>query len=149
MPPLTPTVCFILVVSLGLLAASIGMMVWHVRAWRTIQQQQLAADEFTYRRRQFRRRIQISAMLGLLAIALSAGHFLVFWMHSNWFELAYWTVTLLVACWLGLLALADMSATRQHFARQEDRNLLEQVKLDAEARRLAAETGEGNGKPAK
>jgi hypothetical protein len=143
MPPLSLYVCFILIVSLALLATSVGMMVWHVRAWRAFQQQKLDDEAFSYRRRQFRRRMQTSAMLGLLAVALSAGHFLVFWMHSNWFELAYWSVTLLVACWLGLLAMADMWATKQHFTRQDDRYLVEQVRLQAELSRLRA--GEGNG----
>ena len=164
MPPLNPYICFILLVSLLLLATAVAMMISHVRAWRTFQEQQADAgkrgqspsaakgdsplfpadaEEFNYRRRQFRRRMQTGAMLGLLAIALSVGHFLTFWSHSNWLELGFWGVTLLLACWLGLLALADMWATKQHFARQQDRDLLEKLKLEAEARRLAGANGDG------
>ena len=143
MPPLNLYICFILLVSLGLLAAAVAMMRWHVRAWRASQCEEIDSEEFDYRRHQFRRRMQSSAMLGLLAIALAAGHFLPLWIHSNWFHLAFWCVALLVACWLGLLALADMWATKQHFARQQDRDLVERVKLEAEARRLAARQGIG------
>ena len=118
------------------------MMISHVRAWRTSRQQPLDADELNYRRRQFRRRMQTSAMVGVLAVALSTGHFLAFWIHSDWFELGFWGVTMLVACWLILLALVNLWATKRHFARQHDRGLVEQVRLAAEARRLMGGNGD-------
>jgi len=163
MPPLNLYICFILLVSLLLVLAAVAMMISHVRRWRTFQQQDAGkrgqapftgtaqgvlrtngacplfpadAEEFGYRRRQFRRRMQTSAIVGLLAVALSAGHFLPLWIHSNWFHLGFWCAALLVACWLGLLGMADMWATKRHFARQQDRDLLERVRLAAEARRL-------------
>ena len=56
-----------------LLLAAVGLMVSHVRSWRAFQRTNLAAEEFDYRRRQFRRRMQTSAMLGILAVAMFAG----------------------------------------------------------------------------
>jgi hypothetical protein len=143
MPSLNLYISFILLVSVLLLASAVAMMISHVRAWRNFRQQQLDAEEFNYRRRQFRRRMQTSAMLGVLAVALSAGHFLSFWLHSNWFELGFWGVTMLVAFWLALLALVDLWATKRHFARQQERSLVEQVRLAAEARRLMGGKGDG------
>jgi hypothetical protein len=136
----------VIVVSLFLLAAAAWLMISHVRAWRAFQRQQLnpPADtlEFHYRRRQYRRRLQTDALLGLLAIALSAGHFLVYWPHSNWFEIGFWGATMLLACWAGILAMVDLWATKQYFDRHQEQCLIQRAVLEAEARRLQGEKGE-------
>ncbi len=146
MPPLNLNICLILFVSACLTATTVWLLTLHVRTWRAARQGQLDAEELDYQRRQYRRRMLTSGLLGLLAIALSAGHYLAYWIHSNWFEIAFWGTTLLAVCWFGLLALADLRATQQHLARQHERYLAEQIRLMAEARRIAAgeEQGLGN-----
>jgi hypothetical protein len=135
----------ILLFSLLLLLAAVGLMVSHVRTWRLVRTREPGANEMNYRRRQFRRRMQTSAMLGLLAIALGAGHPLTYWFRSiPWFPLAYWGVVMLLLCWIVLLALVDVWATKHYFGRLQDECLVEQTKLRAEAKRL--QSIQGNGK---
>jgi hypothetical protein len=134
----------ILVVSLFLFLAAVGLMIAHLRAWRSFEKvPEPDAKEFNFRWRQFRRRMQTSAMLGLVAIALGAGHPLTIWFHSTEFTLAYWGVVLLLVCWFGLLGLVDMWATRRYYGRLQEDCLLEQTRLRAEASRLQALQGNG------
>lgn len=126
-----------------LLAFAAGLMVSHVRTWRTFQQEKLDAEDFDYRRRQFRRRMQTSAMLGLLAVALLAGQLLTEWLRSGWFAGVYWFAVILLVCWVGLLAVVDMWATKHHFGRLRQHCLVEQAKLEAEIRRIRAIRGNG------
>jgi len=139
MPILNFYTLSVVLVSALLVAVSVGMMVLHVRTWRTFRQQELDEEDFDYRRRQYRRRMQTSAMLGLLAIALSVGHVLIEWVHSDWFAIIFWGITMLVACWVGLLALVDLWATKHHFGRLHHRCLVEQAELQAELRRAIAD----------
>jgi hypothetical protein len=137
---LAPTLLF----SLLLLLAAVGLMVSHVRTWRSFEHAQLEPSESNYRWRQYRRRMQTSAMLGLLAIALGAGHPLTIGMHSVVFTLVYWGVVLLLLCWVVLLGLVDVWATNRYFGRLQQDCLVQQAELRAEARRL--QSIQGNGK---
>ena len=59
-----------LLTSALLLLAALGLMYWHVLSWRRAELADLAAGELDFYRRQFRRRIQTSAMLGILAVMI-------------------------------------------------------------------------------
>ena len=118
-----------------LLLAAVVMMISHVRSWRAARQQELDAEEFDYRRRQFRRRMQTSAMLGVLAVAMLVGYVLTLWLGSRVFALAFWSAIILVVLWTCLLALVDMWATKHYFGRVRHDTLVEQAKLRAEIRR--------------
>ncbi|MBN2584051.1 MAG: hypothetical protein JXL80_13380 [Planctomycetes bacterium] len=132
----------ILVSSLLLLAA-VGLMVSHLRAWRRAQEEPLEPEEFDFRRRQFRRRIQTSAMLGLLAVGLFVGQLIP---GPPMLVVLFWGVVLLVLGWMGLLALADIWATKHHFDRMRQSYLVEEAKLHAELRRVRAVGGNGKAK---
>ena len=79
-----------------MLLAATALMVSHVRAWRRYRSQELADEELEYRRRQFRRRMQTSAMLGILAIAIVVGELVTVRIGSSWFRLIYYCGILLV-----------------------------------------------------
>ena len=130
-------------ISLFLLLAAGGLMTSHVHTWRAFQQEQLDPREFDYRRRQFRRRMQTSAMLAVLAVAMFIGHLLTLWLESWMFAVVFWGAVMLVLCWVGLLAAADVWATKHHFGRLRHECLVEQAKLQAELRRLQAVRGNG------
>jgi hypothetical protein len=132
----------VIIVSTILLLAAVGLMISHVRSWRTFQKESLEAEDFDYRRRQFRRRMQTSAMLALLAVALLVGYALPVWLGPAAVT-AYWIVVMAVACWVALLAAVDIWATRHHFARLRHHSLVEQTKLQAELRRIQAVRGNG------
>jgi hypothetical protein len=135
----------VLLVSVLLLLASVGLLFSHVNSWQAAQRQSLDADEYDYRRRQFRRRMQTSAMLGLLAIAMPVGYVLTVWLRLDLFVFLFWTAMMALACWIALLALTDIWATKHHFGRLRHACLVEQAKLQAEIRRIQAVGG--NGKP--
>ncbi len=131
------------IVSALLLLAAGVMMLSHVRAWRAFKQEGLDAEDFDYRRRQFRRRMQTSAMLGLLAVALPAGMAITTWLRSGWVFLFYCLAMILLVCWVILLALVDAWATKHHFGRLRDKCLVEKLRLEAEIRRIQAMKGNG------
>ncbi len=133
----------VIIVSLLLLVAAGVMMLSHVRAWRAFRQQMLDAEDFDYRRRQFRRRMQTSAMLGLLAVALPVGIVLTNWLRSGWFVLFYCLAMIVVVFWVILLALVDAWATKHHFGRLRHQCMVEKLKLEAEIRRIQAVRGNG------
>jgi MFS family permease len=134
-------------VSLFLLGFAAWLMISHVRSWKAYQLQDLDAEDFDFRRRQYRRRMQTSAMLGILAVALFVGRVLTEWLHSGWFAAVFWIAVILVVGWVGLLALVDAWATKHHFGRQHDRYMIERAKLQAEAHRI--QSIRGNGKAGK
>jgi Na+/H+ antiporter NhaD/arsenite permease-like protein len=135
---------FSALVSLFLLLAAAGLMALHVRTWRRAQRQKPAARELDYRRRQFRRRMQSSALLGVLAAAIFLGPLLT---EPPLAVLVFWGAALLLVCWVLLLAAADVAATKLHFGRLRADYLAQQAKLQAEIRRIRAMRG--NGKPHK
>jgi UDP-N-acetylmuramyl pentapeptide phosphotransferase/UDP-N-acetylglucosamine-1-phosphate transferase len=130
-------------ISLFLLACAAGLMVWHIRAWRSVQTADVEASERDYRRRQFRRRMQTSAMLGLLAVAIFVGQVLTLWLESHWCTLIFWGGVLLMLMWVGLLAGADVVATRYHYGRLRHEYFLEQVKLRAELDKIQKRQSNG------
>lgn len=121
--------------------SAVGLMAWHVWTWRWSRRQDFGPKERKFRWRQFRRRIQTSAMLGFLAVVL----FVESWVASPVFKLALGVGMLVLVVWLAALAVSDFVATRHHLSRLRDGYLVEQVKLEAEARRLRSL--QGNGKP--
>jgi hypothetical protein len=132
-------------VSVLLLLAALGLMYWHLLSWRRLQTAELALGDKDFYFRQFRRRIQTSAMLGILALGLFVGELLTWWIKSELFFIVYWGATLLLVVWVALLAAVDIWATQYHFGKLRQKCLVEQAKLHAEIRR--AQAARGNGKP--
>ncbi|MGA2621317.1 MAG: hypothetical protein ABSF26_27145 [Thermoguttaceae bacterium] len=132
-------------VSLVLLASAAGLMVWHVRSWRSVRGGQLEPREVEFHRRQYRRRMQTSAMLAVLGLAILAGQQLTSLLGPK-FAGPFWGGVLLLVAWMALLALADILATQQHFFRLRNHYLVERAKLQAELRRVRPEPTNGKAK---
>jgi sterol desaturase/sphingolipid hydroxylase (fatty acid hydroxylase superfamily) len=128
-------------VGLALSATATGLMVSHVRTWRRFEESGDAADprERGYRRRQFRRRVQTSALLGLLALAMVAGHWMTSPPWRPWAFTVYWGIVLIVVAWVALLALADLVSTRLYFGHVRERYRWEETRLKAELERMKEE----------
>ncbi len=138
--------------ALFLLLCAAGLMVWHVRAWRAQRRRDLEPEEREFFRRQFRRRIQTSAMLAVIAAALPLGQWIVLMADehrdADWPKRAFavWVAVLVaLLIWVALLAVADLWASRHFFGRLRQRYWLEKTRLEAELRRIHG--GGGNGKP--
>jgi hypothetical protein len=124
-------------------------MLMHWRVWSGFQRGESPQAEFDYRRRQFRRRMQASAMIGIVGLALFAGiafflgrESLVPWVEDVVVILVYWFAVLLVTAWMFLLAFVDMWATRRYLTRICEDDLMEQTRLHADlVRRRRAQVG--------
>ena len=123
-----------------LLLWAVLLMLLHVRTWRQAQRQDALPEDLDYRRRQFRRRMQTSALLAVLAVAIFVGPLIP---GPPLVLIAYWIGALLVLAWVALLALADVVATKLHFARLRADYLTEQAKLKVQLRRMRAARGSG------
>lgn len=128
-----------------LVLAAAGMMIGHLRTWRAALDQRMNDDEHDYRRRQVRRRMQTSGMLALISASLPIGVLVM----STWPKIGafFWGGVLLLVGWVGLLALADMWATKYHYGRVRRDNTIEEAKLQAELNRLQSIRGNGKAHP--
>ncbi len=134
-------------IALALCVSSVGLIVWHIRAWRRLQNADIAPIERDFRRRQNRRRMQTSAMLGLLGVAIFVGQVLMT-LDTPLFLAIYWSGVLLLLLWMAILAVADMAATSFYYRREKNDYLVEHARLQGElllAREKEAKAR--NGKP--
>ncbi|MBN2295521.1 MAG: hypothetical protein JXM70_24035 [Pirellulales bacterium] len=132
--------------SLFLLLAAAMLMGWHLKTWKTASEKIEDAKVLDYHWRQFRRRMQCSAMLVLLALAIFVGQ----WITSPpWLVILFWCGTLLIVLWLSLLAVADIIMTIHHFQGLRADCLIQQAKLKAEANRIKSVGGNGRPKDEK
>ena len=129
-----------LVFSLFLLIAAAWLMGWHLKSWKAASTNTKDAKGLDYHWRQFRRRMQCSAMLVLLAVAILVGQWIT---APPWLVILFWGGVLLIVAWLALLAVADIIVTVHHFQGLRDDCLVEQAKLRAEAKRIKAAGGNG------
>jgi len=125
--------------SLVLLAVSGVLMLAHWRRWNACRQQELPQAEYDYRRRQYRRRMQASGMIGIVGAALFVGvsfflggESLVPFIEDEVVIFVFWTAVVLITMWTGLLALVDVWASQRYVNRILEADLLEQTKLHAE-----------------
>jgi len=118
---------------------------WHASAWRALGQRasQLDPEELDFRRRQLRRRTQTSAMLGLVGVGMLVGRLLIVWRAPPTLILVFWGGVVLLVLWLGLLAVADIVATRYYFSRLRRDYLVEQARLQAQLRGMERTRGNG------
>jgi predicted membrane protein len=122
-----------------LVIASLWMMKMHIRTWRTAQADEAREPhEVNHLRRQFRRRMQTSGILGLLGIAILVGHFIQPPMASV-VVVIYWATVLLMVAWILVLACFDAISTQLHLGRMQRRNESQQALLEAKLRRAEKE----------
>jgi peptidoglycan/LPS O-acetylase OafA/YrhL len=122
-----------------LILLSAGLLASHVVARRRYLRETLADDERAYRRRQWRRRIQASTLIGLVGIAVLGS----LWVDGPPWEALYWTAVLLVVTWILVLASADVSSTRSFFGEVERRRADEHAALREEIERYRRHEGNG------
>lgn len=143
--------------SVSVLAGAGALLGWHVRQWRNAQARGLEKAERDYRRCQFRRRMQTTALFGLATASLPFGLPLIrAWPQAG---AIYWGVIVLMLLWAITLGFADILAIKVFYGGLRHRNQLEQARLEIEMRRIylarsAAAAGErarrnGHGEPEK
>lgn len=132
---------------LVLLLAAAGLMASHLRSWRRFREMipEIEPDELDFRRRQFRRRMQTSTMLGILAVAILIGHFLTSPPLPRSGFILFWGIVLFLLGWVALLALVDVVHTSLYFGRVRDRYRLEETRLKAQLRQIKGRRRNGRG----
>ena len=121
-----------LLFSLFLAGVAAALIVSHLLAWRRATGRDLDERERTFVWRQFRRRMQASVMIAMVAVALPVG----VWVPMRAVVFAgFWLVVVLVVLWIALLALADVIASRHHFGRIQHEQIIEHAKLHGELHR--------------
>jgi hypothetical protein len=102
----------------------------HRRKWRAAQADHGLTDrDLRFERAQYRRRMQASGIVGALGAAIGIGPMVP---HDPLIMVIY-LISLVGACGcILLLALLDVVATRQNFARLRSEQLADQVKLARE-----------------
>ena len=135
-------------VAIVLVATSVALIVRHVRVWKGLKSEALDERELNFRRRQFRRRVQTSAMIGLLGVAIVVGQLLMDIVKSPRFHVYYWIGVLALLLWIVLLAVADMVATSAYYSRERSDLAVGHAKLQIELRKARERAGRRhNGKP--
>ena len=115
-------------------------MVSHHRSWQLSRQNESDEAELDFRRRQYRRRMQTSTMMGLLVLGTFGGQFIT---GAAVLIVGYWAGVLLLVVWIALLAGADYLATRYHLSRLRHNCIIEEAKLHAEVHRIRSVQGNG------
>jgi hypothetical protein len=124
------------------------LIVRHVRVWNQLKKEELDERELNFRSRQYRRRMQTSAMIGVLGMAIVVGQLLLDVVKSPKFPVYYWIGVLALLLWIVLLAVADMVATSTYYSRERSDLAVGHAKLQVELRKARERAGRRhNGKP--
>ncbi|MEZ6064179.1 MAG: hypothetical protein R3B90_00385 [Planctomycetaceae bacterium] len=110
----------------------------HLAAWRAPAADHTLGDtERRHYRRQFWRRMQASSLIALIGLLLPAGDQLLRPERvSQAMAAVFWLLVLALTCWVLLLAIVDIIATRSHSQITLSRIQQKQMALNAEADRL-------------
>lgn len=122
--------------SAGLILTSLLLMAWHAKSWREADHGGLSERDAEFFRRQYRRRLQTSGMLGMIGV-LILGHQ---WIPDNTTLALYWTGVLGLLVWTVLLAAGDFAASRLHYGRQMVDQQTEHLLLQREIEKFRNET---------
>ena len=129
--------------SVFLLALAISLLLLHVRAWNKARRDDLKPAERRYAHHQFRRRVQVSAMLGVVAVAIPLGSWIP---HRQWPSafVFFWFAVAVLVVWILALALVDALATGRHMLQTSRRDLADEASLRAELKRRLLRGGNGH-----
>jgi UDP-N-acetylmuramyl pentapeptide phosphotransferase/UDP-N-acetylglucosamine-1-phosphate transferase len=113
-------------IALLLLIASVVAIRWHRRTWVYQRQRpDLPEEHRAFHHRQYRRRMQLSSMLGVAGLAVFVGTVLLSPKGTPRLFILWWCGTLLLLLWIALLALADLLAIR-NFTRRDFQHIADQ-----------------------
>lgn len=131
-----------LVFSLALLLFALFLVYTHLRGWQEAQAADLDEPELDFQWRQFRRRMQASAMLAIAGLVLP----LYSLIHTPILMTIFVLGLFLLVLWIMALAGADYLASRHRLRQLEDDERIERARLNVQLRRRQQlESGGGNG----
>jgi len=117
-----------------------GLLLWiHWRAWRACRSEELDERAFDFRRRQFRRRMQASAMIGIVGVAVVVSLVIA----DTLMTALLWLVVVSLVVWMLLLAFADMVSSYFYYAQIRAHHTAEHAALQAHLERIRRREGNG------
>jgi len=125
---------FAVLFAMALVGVSITLILGHVRTWYSLRSDLPRGVEYSYRWRQFRRRMQASSLIGVLGVAVYLGY-LIPARAAPGFFVAFWLMVVFVVLWLGALALLDFMATRTFYANRHSVIEAERIAFEAQVER--------------
>ncbi|MBC8354662.1 MAG: hypothetical protein H8E66_21910 [Planctomycetes bacterium] len=131
-----------LVFAAFLLGASGILLLVHMRAWGRSQNEQLDEGALDFRRRQFRRRMQASAMIGVVGITVVVGLAVT----DPLMTAILWFIVLSLVVWMLLLAFADMVSSFFYYSQIRAKHTAEHASLQAQLDRVRQREGNGQAK---
>ena len=121
--------------AVSLLAISAALIFWHLLAWRRADHGGLTDADYRFYRRQFRRRMQASAMLGLVGVFALADLFV----QDVVLRAILWCLILMIVLWTLVLAGSDWLASRLHFDKLLSASAVEHALLKREIEKFRRE----------
>lgn len=130
-----------------LVALAVGLVVRHCSFWRSLNKEHLDDSEVQYFRRQFRRRVITSSLVGVIGVTFVV----LYWIKSPVVFSIFLFGWLITIGWILLMALSDILSTRSFKSELRVSQIARRSELEAEIERLRnrQRTGEENGKGAK
>ena len=123
---------FLMVVS-GVLLAT------HNRSWRQAQSEDHDDKATDFHWRRYRRRMQASAMIGIVGLTVGIGA----WIEDTLLSAIYWSVVFLIVVWIVILAAADLVSSRFFLNQIRDQHTAEHAALQAELDRIRSRESNG------
>jgi hypothetical protein len=122
------------ILGMALLAFSGVLIRIHLRTWRAAAAGDLSQRDREFAWRQFRRRMQSSAMIGIAAVTIIAAPYVTS-AASPLVSLFYLIGLFVLVLWVVLLAMVDVIATHRHYVMLQRGELNQIASKNAEARR--------------
>ena len=124
-----------IVFAAALVLLALVLLGLHWTTWRQADHGGLSEREQDFHRRQFRRRILSSGMLGLMGLMMLGS----LWIEAAWAQFLFWVGMLLGIGAVMLLALADWWSSRTHYGRDQVLQAAQIELLKAEIRKYQSE----------
>ena len=92
-------------------------LIGHVRTWRALAgRADLSERDRRYFARQYRRRMQTSSMMALIAVGLFVGLNFIDWRRHPSVFVFFWSGLTVLVVWMAVLAAIDFGSIRRRFA---------------------------------
>lgn len=122
-----------------LLVLSAALIWHHLKSRRETESEDLEDSDRDFFRRQFRRRMLVSSLIGVVGAAIFAG----IWIGQPLALLVLWGAIVLVVCGIGMLGVVDWMALRVYYQRMKRRHTVEHKALRDELKRILKIQGNG------
>ncbi len=137
MPDWVPAV----VVGIILIVLAVGLAWQQWVGWKRGSAGLLSDDEARqHAARQFRRRLQVSVMLGIVGLMIPLGDLLPVFRQSPQLFVIYWLIVLAAVVWIVLLALGDLASNLAYSRVARNRLRRERRTLEDELRAYRSQT---------